>query len=182
MEINLIWCQSLNGVIGQKSTDGKYFMPWEKNSEDMKHFKQMTSGEGKAVLMGYNTYLSLGKKILPNRENFVLTKSHYNELNVLFDEEGNPNMVHPVISINECIRICEFLDMKELWIIGGKQIYDLMFDTHINKISKIYRTIIPKHLSTNLDTVVMRYIPKSHFRQMTCENLKTCQIQMWQLK
>lgn len=182
MEINLIWCQSLNNVIGQRDATGKYFMPWKRNSEDMKHFKTMTSGEGKAVAMGYNTYLSIGKKALPNRENFVLTSRHFNELNVLFDDEGNPMMVHPVEDVKALLNICEFLDIKELWVIGGKSIYDMFLNQYGNKISKIYRTILPTNLSINMDTIVMEDIPKSYFRMMSIENLNTCQIQMWQIK
>lgn len=182
MEINLIWCQTLNNVIGQRDSEGNYFMPWKRNSEDMKHFKNMTSGEGKAVVMGYNTYLSLGKKPLVNRENFVLTKQHYNELNVLFDNEGNPMLFHPVIDVKSLINTCEFLGIKELWVIGGKSIYDLFLKEHINKITKIYRTILPTNLSINNNTIVMEEIPKSHFREMTVDVLDTCQIQMWLCK
>ena len=39
--------------------------------EDMKFFKDMTSGH--SVVMGHNTYESIGKP-LPNRKNYVLSR------------------------------------------------------------------------------------------------------------
>ena len=48
-------------------------MPWYE-PEDLKYFKKMTLGN--AVLMGYNTYLSIinrNQKALPQRINYVLT-------------------------------------------------------------------------------------------------------------
>ncbi|MBU0763896.1 MAG: dihydrofolate reductase, partial [Bacteroidetes bacterium] len=40
-------------------------------SDDLKRFKQITSGH--PVIMGKNTYLSLPVKPLPNRRNIVIT-------------------------------------------------------------------------------------------------------------
>ena len=39
--------------------------------EDMKFFREQTTNN--IVVMGYNTWLSLNEKKLPNRENIVLT-------------------------------------------------------------------------------------------------------------
>ena len=39
----------------------------------MKHFKETTTGH--PVIMGRNTYLSMGGKALPNRTNIVLSTS-----------------------------------------------------------------------------------------------------------
>ena len=179
MEINLIWCQSENNVIGQKiNVDShiQYIMPWQHNIEDMKHFKQQTICNGKnAVLMGYNTWLSIGEKILPNRENFVLTKSHYDELNTLFDFEGNPNLCHPVKTIDEAIRISEFLELEELWIIGGGSIYNEFLNNQKYKISKIYQTIIPTKYSINSNTIQIQNIP-NNFSLQEIKELSTCRI------
>lgn len=181
MEINLIWCQSENNVIGQKLFDS-YIMPWPYNKEDMEHFRKVTVGDGSnAVLMGYNTWLSMGEKILSDRENFILTKTHCDELNVLFDKEGNPNLCHPVPAIEEAIAACEFLNIKELWIIGGASLYEkfLKESNYAAEISKIYQTIIPTNLSIDNNTITISEIPKSYFRLAKIENLKTCQIKLW---
>ena len=181
MEINLIWCQSENNVIGQFVND-KFIMPWPHNKEDISNFKKLTTGDGSnAVLMGYNTWLSIGEKCLPNRENFVLTNNHYNELNVLFDNEGNPNLVHPIVDIDEAIATCEFLNIKQLWIIGGSTLYTMFLKDHryASEVSKIYQTIIPSMYSVDSNTITIPDVPKSYFRLSKIDNLKTCQIRMY---
>ena len=47
--------------------------------EDLKYFKELTSGEYKAVVMGRKTWDSLPKKPLPNRKNIIITtQTNYN--------------------------------------------------------------------------------------------------------
>ena len=58
---------SKNRVIGK---DGK--LPWHLPLNDICHFKNIT--EGNTVVMGRQTYLSIGKP-LPNRKNIVMTRS-----------------------------------------------------------------------------------------------------------
>ena len=150
--------------------------------EDLKHFKQLTTGNGSnAVLMGYNTWLSIGEKILSNRENFVLTKQHYNELNTLFDSKGNPNLCHPVQTIEETIRICEFLDIKELWIIGGSTLYEKFLKTsnYASKVSKIYQTIIPTNYSIDSNTILVPDISKAYFRLSKIEKFKDFEVKIY---
>lgn len=51
-------------------------LPWPKLKNDMKLFKKITSGqnnENNALIMGYNTFKSIGEKALPNRKNLVIT-------------------------------------------------------------------------------------------------------------
>ena len=63
--VKMILCIDSNGSIG-KDNDLLFKM-----KEDMKFFKQQTMGN--IVIMGYNTWLSLGEKPLPNRANIVMT-------------------------------------------------------------------------------------------------------------
>lgn len=72
VEVCMVMAVSQNGVIGKENG-----LPWN-FPEDLARFKDITSGEGKALLMGYNTWLSLpvGKKSgekLAGRKKFVLT-------------------------------------------------------------------------------------------------------------
>lgn len=60
-----IAAMSNNRVIGK---DGR--LPWGKNKEDMKFFKQMTTGG--LLVMGNTTFKNVG--ILPERWTFVLTR------------------------------------------------------------------------------------------------------------
>ena len=53
-----------NRVIGKGNQ-----LPWH-FSDDLKHFKKLTTGQ--TVIMGLRTFESLGGKALPNRTNFIL--------------------------------------------------------------------------------------------------------------
>lgn len=61
--------------------------------------------------MGRKTYESIGRP-LPNRENFVITRSDV-------DIEG----CRVLGSVNECIEAAKDYDNKKLFFIGGGQIY-----------------------------------------------------------
>jgi len=84
-------------------------IPWH-YPEDLKHFKEKTTGH--SVLMGRKTYLSLpeGFRPLPDRENIVLTRS-------------NPSLdgsVKIVNSLNESYKAAE---NEKLFIAGGASAY-----------------------------------------------------------
>jgi dihydrofolate reductase len=93
-------------------------------SDDLKHFKQITSGH--TVVMGKNTYESLPIKPLPKRKNIVITDV--------------PNEIidgcEMAYSINEAV---EKMDMDaENFVIGGASIYrqffgiaDKLYITHV---------------------------------------------------
>lgn len=63
-EISFVWAQDEAGWIGKDNA-----LPWHLPA-DLKHFKAVTMG--KPIVMGYNTYLSIGRP-LPHRENIVIT-------------------------------------------------------------------------------------------------------------
>lgn len=65
--IKLVFASGINGEFGCPSG-----MPWPRNKQDMKEFKKITTGQ--LVVMGNETFKSLGSKPLPDRENLVLTK------------------------------------------------------------------------------------------------------------
>ena len=74
--------------------------------EDLKYFKEVTTG--KTVVMGYNTYKSIGKA-LPERKNIVLTKK-----DIILDNVFVCNDYEDILSLKE-----------EVFVIGGEQIYKL---------------------------------------------------------
>lgn len=78
--------------------------------EDLKRFRQITSGH--PVIMGRNTYQSIGKP-LPKRTNIIITRDPQ------FSVEGCL-IVH---SLNKAIQKASETDTKEIFIIGGGQIY-----------------------------------------------------------
>jgi dihydrofolate reductase len=111
---------SKNYAIGKS---GK--LPWH-YSEDLKFFKRTTSGH--AVLMGWNTWESIGKP-LPNRTNIILTRSH--------EIEDQPD-IKIARSKSDAIALAEDLD-TDLFIIGGARVFESFADV----IEKWYVTEIP---------------------------------------
>ncbi|MCR4659000.1 MAG: dihydrofolate reductase [Bacteroidales bacterium] len=80
-------------------------------SDDMRHFKQLTTGH--PVIMGRRTFESLPKRPLPNRRNIVVTHNHD------FACEGAETM-HSVNAVLDAVRYEE-----EAFVIGGAEIYRL---------------------------------------------------------
>lgn len=120
MKISMIAAiASLNRAIG-KNNKLIYHI-----SEDLKRFKKITSGH--IVIMGRKTFESIGK-VLPNRINIVITR--------------NPNFYAENViithSLDEALRLAELKGEKEVFIIGGGQIYE----EAIGKADKLYLTIV----------------------------------------
>lgn len=92
---------------------------------DMKHFKETTTGH--TVIMGQNTFLSIGRPLL-NRRNIVIT----------LDESFYANGVEIVHSTDELEKLLNetMSENEEAFIIGGGMIYKLF----INKADKLYIT------------------------------------------
>ena len=81
--------------------------------EDLKYFKELTSGEYKAVVMGRKTWDSLPKKPLPNRKNIIITtQTHYNSQDEHFWPLGQTKLV------------MQQQKGWEFFVIGGGQIYE----------------------------------------------------------
>lgn len=118
MNITLIWAESTNGYIG-KDNKIPWFIP-----EDLQNFKRITLGN--AVVMGRKTWESLPLSVrpLPNRTNIVLTRNEDIWLPEGVNLITNPYDSFGLVPSN-----------KKLFIIGGKQIYDLYmpFATEIIK-------------------------------------------------
>ena len=105
--------------------------------EDMKFFKETTSGQ--IVVMGRKNFESIPERFrpLPNRENVILTR------NKDFEAEGC-KVFH---DLNDCLRAFE-KDARELFIIGGGEIYNLALEAGV--IDTMYITHVNKHY--NADT------------------------------
>ncbi len=128
-----------NRVIGKNNQ-----LPWPKLSEDLKHFKATTLDS--TVIMGRKTFESLGKKPLPQRENFVLSRRFLSSPNVLI---GDPQAQgFPVkASGNDSQNLRFFKSVQDAvknvktpkgFIIGGTEIFNQTFDL----IDGIYMTRI----------------------------------------
>lgn len=105
--VRIILCCDYEGNIG-RNNDLLFKM-----KEDMKFFRESTTGH--VVIMGYNTWLSLGKKPLPNRTNIVL-----------YDEE-----IEGVITSNDMRKVIEEYKDEDIYIIGGAFVYNQALEMDI---------------------------------------------------
>lgn len=118
--IRMIWAQGKKGELGLENS-----LPWY-YPEDMEHFKKCTYGS--VVVMGSNTYRSLGKP-LPGRTNVILTR------------DPEPVWAPPSVRVyNSAALLLNDLKKCNSYIIGGREIYELFMPhadelivTHINR-------------------------------------------------
>lgn len=115
--INLIVAKGNKNEIG-KNNKLLWNLP-----EDMKHFKELTTG--KTVIMGRKTYESIGR-LLPNRMNVVVSSN--------MEDPRIPNLsvFRSLDEVYEHYKEC----LNEIFVIGGSSVYDYFKD----KCDKLYIT------------------------------------------
>lgn len=140
--IKAIVCCDMMGNIG-KDNNLLFHIP-----QDMKFFKDMTTGH--TVLMGYNTYLSLGKP-LPNRKNIVLA-DRYKKIephdNLIVTEDMNG-------VVGECLG-----NGEEVWVIGGAFVYNNTIE--LEMVNELYVTFVPTvvenaDVRVNIELIASKY-------------------------
>lgn len=105
--INAIFAADSQGGLGKNGS-----LPWPKNSEDLRWFKQNTIGH--IVVMGGNTWRDpLMPKPLPDRINIVITSQHV-------DIEGV--VVYNVGYKEQIKKLQKSFPHKDIFIIGGVQL------------------------------------------------------------
>lgn len=119
MIVSLLLAASENNVIGKDNQ-----LPWHL-PDDLKYFKNMTWGL--PILMGRKTFDSIGKP-LPGRKSIVITR----------DNNWTRDGVEVVHSIEDAIKKAESFGAKEIFVIGGAQI----FNTALPMANRIYLTRI----------------------------------------
>ena len=107
MNITLVVAASENNAIGL-SNQLLWHLP-----KDMRFFKNTTWGM--PILMGRNTFESMGSKPLSGRLNIVITR------NLDWKSEG----VLVVNSLKDAIALAKKYDYLELLVIGGGQVYEM---------------------------------------------------------
>ncbi len=103
--ISIIACLGKNNAIGR---DNKLL--WH-IPDDLKHFKKITTGN--VIVMGRKTYESIGKP-LPNRTNIIITR----------DKQYRADGCLIKHSLDKIIEEAKTYKDKEIFIIGGGQIYE----------------------------------------------------------
>lgn len=119
MILSLLVAASENNVIGKENK-----LPWHL-PDDLKYFKNLTWGL--PILMGRKTFESIGKP-LPGRKSIVITR----------DKNWKHEGVETVHSIAEAVAKAENFGAKEIFVVGGAQI----FNTALSSANRIYFTRI----------------------------------------
>ncbi|OGH68411.1 MAG: hypothetical protein A3I29_03205 [Candidatus Magasanikbacteria bacterium RIFCSPLOWO2_02_FULL_44_11] len=146
MPIALIAAVADNGCIGKKNQ-----LPWYL-PEDLKRFKQLTTG--KAVLMGRKTWESLPEKFrpLPNRANIVITRQP--ELNV-------PAGVEVFSDIRAAFH--KYAD-SDIFVIGGAEIYQqTITDADILHITEVHQVIDGDAFFPAIDKTMWKETARENF-------------------
>ena len=117
---------SIIAAIGKNNELGKDNKLLWHISEDLKRFKNITSGH--SVIMGRKTFNSIKNKALPNRRNIVITS----------DTSFTAPNIEIVHSIDEAMKLTK--SEKEVFILGGATIYKQF----IPYTFRMYLTIVHK--------------------------------------
>lgn len=139
--IKMIVCSDINGGIGYKN---KLLFNIK---EDLQFFKDKTIGH--KIVMGYNTWMSLPNKPLPNREHYILTTR---------DNIKESENVHVIRGVEEIIELGKHDD---IFIIGGGRLYNEMICKGL--VDEVYLTLVAtpvEQVDTNIDLFKMsRLLP-----------------------
>ncbi|QYA57434.1 putative dihydrofolate reductase [Hafnia phage vB_HpaM_SarahDanielle] len=180
MTIKAIFATDSVGTFGVGSK-----LPWPKNKEDMLYFKNMTMNT--IVVMGYNTWQSIGEKPLTDRVNVVVTTGlglTTGEMKMV-EVDGECVIFIKPYSLEAAVRwlespenVCTNSDRRgttnTIFVIGGKSlliqlahVFDEVYHTEIfgdysDKASFDEVTINGhelSHITENLNAAFFRYLP-----------------------
>ncbi|MDR2963891.1 MAG: dihydrofolate reductase [Bacteroidales bacterium] len=130
MKISIIAAVAENGVIGNNNS-----LIWRLPA-DLQYFKQKTTGHH--ILMGRNTFESLGGRPLPNRTTVIITRN---------ENYTAPEGCVVAHSLERALAHC--VNDEEIFICGGAQIYALSFacatDMYLTRIAHSFEgdTVFP---------------------------------------
>jgi dihydrofolate reductase len=132
MKISLIVAISEESVIG-KDNQLIWHLP-----ADMKFFRDKTMGH--CVVTGRKNYESIPEKFrpLPGRTNVVITRQ----------KDYSAPGAHVVFSIEEALSFCAKQNEKEVFVIGGAQIFEEMLQKDL--VDKMYITHVKKYYEGNV--------------------------------
>lgn len=145
--ITAIVATDAKGNIGQR---GSHAIMW-KCPKDMEMFRNTTMS--KPVVMGYDTFESMNFQPLPGRQNFVFTRKPQHQ------RQGNAFFCSSLEDFFEN-KLNMFLEVPNLCIIGGGQIYKL-FEPYIDEYIVTRIPIVAAQ--SDLDLVKMPFIDPVNF-------------------
>ena len=127
MKYKIIAAMCRNNGIGYNNT-----LPWN-IKEELHHFSKLTKGNGKnAIVMGKNTWKSIGYKPLPKRDNYILSTTL--NLNTFTLNQQQLDRTFICKDIDELEMKCGEKNYENIWIIGGESIYKQFLEkNHTNE-------------------------------------------------
>ncbi len=146
MSLSIIACIGKNNELGKNNDLVFHF------KEDMKFFRETTRGH--AVIMGRNTWRSIGSKPLPGRKNYVLTHQE----SELFTGAIAINNLKEFIKKNEDSE-------EEIFVIGGAKVYEQFLPFAKN----LYLTEVDK---TAEATVFFPKFKKENYRKQVIRSVE----------
>jgi dihydrofolate reductase len=176
-KINIILATDLNGGIGTKDNR----LPWPKSTTDMQLFKQVTTNttsitgdtivgtDNNTVVMGYNTWISMGCKPLPKRHNIIVSKNHKPSSSSELDTDKT-RMVYWVDDVNtvfndlDGVLGCSSHYSGNVFLIGGKSLYSMNlieFLLENDMLGMVFWTLFHRKYSNSsvcLDTNVFEWL------------------------
>lgn len=163
MKVSVIFAVNEVGTIGDKNQ-----LPW-RIDQDMRFFRSTTMG--KPVIMGRLTHESIGM-LLDGRPNAVLTRNpdpKWKSYKSLIDADSP----HAIASdLNTLLEHYRSRGYEEVFIIGGKQVYEQALDLEI--VDDIYVTIVNGNREVG-DTVmspwVLSMLEKEPYRTLETHKL-----------
>lgn len=105
--LSIVVAKAKNNIIG-KDNNIIWNLP-----EDLKHFKNLTTGH--TIIMGRKTFESLGR-VLPNRKHIIFSQNPDFKV-----KDENVEVVHSLLQIQELIE-----GEEEAFVIGGAMIYNFL--------------------------------------------------------
>lgn len=163
MIISLLVAADENNVIGKDNQ-----LPWHLPN-DLKYFKNLTWAM--PILMGRKTFESIGKA-LPGRKSIVITRN----------KNWHQTGVDVVYSIEEAIDVAAATAVKEIFIIGGAEIFNTAFE----KADRIYLTRIHYQFEGDVLFPVLDErqwaLTKNHHCKKDEKNIYDHSFQVWERK
>lgn len=160
MSIKLIFAVSREFYFSSSDNSN---LPWPKIKEDLNFFRNKTIGNGNnVVIMGRKTFDSLNNKPLPDRTNIVVTRknneTNYNQIKFAqsLDEaidlvkSLNYEQVQFAHSLNQAIYLAKSLNPNEIWIIGGKMLFEEALTR--DDIDEVFISLISGNIEKSIPT------------------------------
>jgi len=147
--LNLIFCIDNNGLFGRNNN-----LPWS-FKEELKYFKDITTNFNKnmndnIIVMGYNTWLSINKK-LTNRINVVISSKKNTNI------KNTPDYIFE--NFDDFLLKCKKGNIfynRNIFIIGGKKLFSHIILKYNKLIKYVFMNIIDHFFPKYINDIIFK--------------------------